>query len=605
MKERKLRKIISFVLILIFAIQLVPVQALAQESDPAAKVGERFVDSRLSDSASSVSADTAADLESAEVVCEIIESRSEFQKEFLMDNGLRLAVIYPNAVHYQEDGEWREIDNTLRPVAEPGGNLSVGEMTAVSGTGTASYRNTAGMWDVTLPANLNANSAVQVEKDGYTLNFRFAGEVNSNTVIMRVENPVEEAQTTPTEELTDSDESNTNTANINEEVSVDLTVDTVEPIENTAGVHNAAEPETSAPVAPMQEAIAPNLTVEGDNEGVVEDPDTGAAVPEIKMEKVSEEENTLVDIPDEEQEEALRAIDSAVETVIYELSVAQATSADGVIMSIPKDSPEMQWEYPETRVDTLSSAITYSGVYSNTDIRYDLTSNKLKESVIINQSSTTLTGYEYVLTAPNMVLELQEDNSIHAYAADAEEGDEPIFYLPAPYLLDQEDVCSTNVGVTLRATGDGQYTLSYALPRQWLLDESRAYPVILDPVVQPVSDTTTIRDITVREYGPEDDSLYLAYNLRVGYWEDYGAERIFIRFKNIPKLSSADVVVKAAVSMYKIKDWPITFDVEAHQIVPTDPNAEVWDSEDITWENQPPHNSIVEDVQTVGAEIQV
>jgi hypothetical protein len=41
----------------------------------------------------------------ANVVEEDESKRSEFYKEFILSNGLRLATIYPNAVHYENNGQ--------------------------------------------------------------------------------------------------------------------------------------------------------------------------------------------------------------------------------------------------------------------------------------------------------------------------------------------------------------------------------------------------------------------------------------------------------------------------------------------------------------------
>ena len=86
--------------------------------------------------------ETAAE-ENPEIVTELAEGRGRFQKEYLLSNGQRMLAVYPTAVHYEEDGEWKEIDNTLR--REQCGSEDV-------------YRNTAGAWDVTLPASLDGGS---------------------------------------------------------------------------------------------------------------------------------------------------------------------------------------------------------------------------------------------------------------------------------------------------------------------------------------------------------------------------------------------------------------------------------------------------------------
>ena len=90
--------------------------------------------------------ETAAE-ENPEIVTELAEGRGRFQKEYLLSNGQRMLAVYPTAVHYEEDGEWKEIDNTLR--REQRGSEDV-------------YRNTAGAWDVALPASLDGGSAVEL-----------------------------------------------------------------------------------------------------------------------------------------------------------------------------------------------------------------------------------------------------------------------------------------------------------------------------------------------------------------------------------------------------------------------------------------------------------
>ncbi len=94
----------------------------------------------------------------------------------------------------------------------------------------------------------------------------------------------------------------------------------------------------------------------------------------------------------------------------------------------------------ETFSEKLCSTAEYASVFNGVNVHYDLNSNSLKESVIIASAPTGRTGYQYLLEAKNLVLELQEDNSIYAYATDHAEGDDPVFFMPAPYLFDQEKV---------------------------------------------------------------------------------------------------------------------------------------------------------------------
>ena len=98
---------------------------------------------------------------------EITENRTEYIKEYKMPDGLHMAVVYPDAVHYEEDGRWLDIDNTLK----------------ATGIGAnAVYTNTAGVWDVQFPQSLSAGKPVTVTKDGYTLSFFMAGSSSSRMI---------------------------------------------------------------------------------------------------------------------------------------------------------------------------------------------------------------------------------------------------------------------------------------------------------------------------------------------------------------------------------------------------------------------------------------
>jgi hypothetical protein len=98
-------------------------------------------------------------------VGEDVSRRDEFYKEFVLSNGLRLASVYPEVVHFEKDGVWEEIDNTL--VAE-------------SRRGVAGYTNTAGIWSVHFPAQLSGSNEISITKDGHTVSFGMAGALRSD-----------------------------------------------------------------------------------------------------------------------------------------------------------------------------------------------------------------------------------------------------------------------------------------------------------------------------------------------------------------------------------------------------------------------------------------
>lgn len=58
----------------------------------------------------------------------------------------------------------------------------------------------------------------------------------------------------------------------------------------------------------------------------------------------------------------------------------------------------------QIRPEGMHSVVEYASIYENTDLKYDLTAEKLKESVIIRQKDEALLGYRYHLDSQGLRL---------------------------------------------------------------------------------------------------------------------------------------------------------------------------------------------------------
>ena len=157
---------LSIILVLTLVVQLLPLSCFAAD---AAESGEPISEATTPEAEPLVPSEGPMEEEPTEeeketpppqIVEEDLRKRDEYYKEFLLDNGQRLATVYPTAVHYQKDGQWEEIDNTLTL------------------TGTA-YTNTAGPWSVQFPQRLSGSNAISITKDGFTVSFSMSGELTS------------------------------------------------------------------------------------------------------------------------------------------------------------------------------------------------------------------------------------------------------------------------------------------------------------------------------------------------------------------------------------------------------------------------------------------
>jgi len=458
MKNRFL-KLISSLLVMVLLVNMLPLQIFAEEYQRNL-TAEQTEESTVTPDATTDALPEETSPEDAYVVAEITENRTEYSKEFLMSNGLHMAAVYADPVHYETENGWEEIDNTLKTNTD------------------GSYSNTAGIWDVTFPEQLGANESVTIEKDGYTLSFSMSGELQTGNGQLTTQ--------------------------------------------------------------PMQ-----------------------------------------------------------IGTASQPFAVTAAQTVTGVIQQKDTSAIE-QAPHPEAVPDKLQSQIAYAEVYENTDIIYDLDSNTVKESMILESYDPNLQGYSYTLEVGTMIPVLEEDGSVTFYD---EKREDIVMVMPAPYLIDGNGEHNYDIEVQF-AGKDSTYILAYLLPTDWLAAENRAWPVLLDPVVQPESTTANIRDTTIFELEenqaqtPGTPKWYNTWGvIQVGYYaKDEGISRAFLKYRQLPEFKASDVIVNAEIRLCK----PITSGesalVEVHKV------NEVWESETITWAEHPSYNPNVEDYAFVQSE---
>ena len=435
----RILKLLSIFVSLVLIINLLPLQALASDIDETPQLPL----STLPEDGSSGSTTGYQRLDTATVVEEDTSRRGEYYKEFVLNNGLRLAAVYADPVHFEEDGQWKDIDNTLK---------------AVNIKGVSGYTNTAGVWQVHFPQQLTGSNAISVTKDGYTVSFGMAGEL-------------------------------TNSGNI-----------------------------------------------------------------------------------------AVASIGASSDI----LAVSSVRSSAAQIRAVDLTEQKAAAQYEQTVLEKHHSQLAYSSVYDNTEVVYDLTGSRLKESIVISKYDASLWGYRYNLNTGGLIPVLLEDNTIELRHPETAE---VIMTMPAPFMVDANDEYSYDVDVSL-AQKNGGYLLSYYVPRAWLASSDRVWPVVLDPVVDASSGSSNIQDIS---FTPTVTETYRHSTLKVGYSTSNGAYRTYLRFVDLPLLGNADYIVKATVAMYKPTTSTKSIPVEVHSV------SQTWTDRTISPGINNTINEIVED----------
>ena len=445
----RLKKALCLFLSVVFLFQLLPVTALAADGD-ASYTNESFQPVDMSDA---VAADEIA------VLGEDTSLREEFTKQYTLENGAKMAVVYPSAVHYEENGAWQDIDNRLNET-------------------TASYT-------VAAHAGVPTGAVVSEEQGGG---------------------------------ITDA----AGTASADAALDYSETLDITEPaLRNAAGALSVTFPTS--------------LT------------DTNRIA-------VTHRGYTLYFRPDGASSSS--AVSSAPETPVG----ANARM---------------------TAVHTESS-VTYAGVYGGADIRYDLQSNSLKESYILQSLASTSEVYSSTIAAPGLTPKLHEDGSIDF----TDENGEIIFYIPPSYLYDADGLIG-NVAVELYTLNTGEYAMVCRPDHDWLSDSARSWPVTLDPTIYTMLSTSSFEDCYVKDNSP-GRAYPSTINLIVGNAGTSGVCRAYIRINDLPSIGSSDVIVSAKLHYYCEFSSKVSGTVESSIYQVTAPE---WvDYNGIYWNGQPACN---------------
>ena len=138
-------KILAVLLTMLFVLEILPTQLIADAYNDLASKKEYI--SNLIDNPAE-----CKDTEKAEILYEVIEKRDEYTKVFKRADGSYTAFMFEEPIHFEENGKWEEIDNSL---VEKNGVL----------------RNTKNSFNVEFPTKLSESKEIKIENDGCEISF--------------------------------------------------------------------------------------------------------------------------------------------------------------------------------------------------------------------------------------------------------------------------------------------------------------------------------------------------------------------------------------------------------------------------------------------------
>ena len=185
----------------------------------------------------------------------------------------------------------------------------------------------------------------------------------------------------------------------------------------------------------------------------------------------NKENNFSVDFPTSIDSNSTVSVADGDSTLSFSMNNI-GTSAAVIDNSAVEGTPELLQSI------NTGSAVEYENIADKTNLKYELNSDALKESIILNSKPTAAKEYSYTVSSSGSMT-LNSDGSVNVY-----DNSEVKFIISAPYMFDAENNTSYDVSVSLTENSDSTYTLKYVPNSEWLLSKDRVYPVTIDPTVK-------------------------------------------------------------------------------------------------------------------------
>lgn len=200
----------------------------------------------------------------------------------------------------------------------------------------------------------------------------------------------------------------------------------------------------------------------------------------------------------------------------------------------------------EQSVENASQSVSYKSIIQHTDLEYTVNGNGLKENIIVNKPLDDYT-FSFEISADHLKLSLQEDKSIIAVDIETEES---IYTIPPMFMYDSNGEACEDINISLKQENDTTYTLIIDANGDWINDNIRKFPIIIDPQIKSkqVDEAIEISCIssvkTLVNLANENNCILGGYDLLDGF------TRLLLKF-NLPELDSNDMIVDAKLNLYE------------------------------------------------------
>ena len=209
------------------------------------------------------------------------------------------------------------------------------------------------------------------------------------------------------------------------------------------------------------------------------------------------------------------------------------------------NSQQEETNYQKTIATKAVSSVLYQNAFGDkVDLQYTVAPSKIKEDVILRESSA-FRSYTMNVDTNGLTAVKSENNTVEFLKTDGTS----VFTIQTPYMYDSADECSYDIDIIIEQTGNIA-SITYTPDSNWINSGERVYPITIDPLVQ---NTDNIGSYISDTYVHEGDGSCCpnitpsTYNrLYIGR-KNNKIHRAYFKFNTLPNIPAGSYVSSAAV----------------------------------------------------------
>ncbi len=222
----------------------------------------------------------------------------------------------------------------------------------------------------------------------------------------------------------------------------------------------------------------------------------------------------------------------------------------------------------------LRSSLIYNNILDGVDFKYDISSNQVKETIILKNENILLDNICFLLKSDlDLVL---ENNEIFA-----KDNEEIVFKFEIPYMYDSNNLVNENVNYIL-SKYENFYKLELVLDFEWLKGNVK-YPIYVDPTITNCENGGTVYDTYISS-NAKNTNKGMQDILKCGVERINGTDvvhRTLLKF-DLPPITTGDEIIDAHLELFGYLSSDNSFyeeSVSIHRITSD------WNETTATWNN--------------------